>query len=128
MREERLIVICKRRRKYNSYQGEISPYVPNKIERDFHADKPNQKWLTDITELAGKVYLSVLVDCFDGLLPGWTISMIPDSVLVNTMPDQAIAYLPERGSPTHPFRQRLPLSVVWLDRTYEESGSGTFNV
>lgn len=67
MREEGLIAICKRCRKYNSYQGEISPDVPNKIERDFHADKPNQKWLTDITEFAlpaGKVYLSVLVDCF----------------------------------------------------------------
>ena len=52
MREEGLIVICKRRRKYNSYRGEISPSVPNKIERNFHADKPNQKWLTDITEFA----------------------------------------------------------------------------
>ena len=74
MQEERLTVTCKRRRKYNSYQGEISPSVPNKTERDFHADRPNQKWLTDITEFAlpaGKVYLSVLVDCFDGLLPGW---------------------------------------------------------
>ena len=74
MQEERLTVTCKRRRKYNSYQGEISPSVPNKTERDFHADRLNQKWLTDITEFAlpaGKVYLSVLVDCFDGLLPGW---------------------------------------------------------
>lgn len=63
MREEGLIVICKRRRKYNSYKGEISRPVPNKIERDFHADKPKQKWLTDITEFAlpaGKVYLSAL--------------------------------------------------------------------
>lgn len=80
MREEGFVVICKRRRKYNSYQGEISPSVPNKIERDFHTDKPNQKWLTDITEFAlpaGKIYLSALVDCFDGLLPGWTISTTP---------------------------------------------------
>lgn len=102
MREERLTVIRKWRRKYNSYQGEISPSVPNKIERDFYADKPNQKWLTDITKFAlpaGKVYLSVLVDCFVGLLPGWKISTIPDSVLVNTMLDQAIAHLPEGERP-----------------------------
>ena len=102
MREEGLIVILKRRRKYNSYQGEISPSVPNKIERDFHADKPNKKWLTDITEFAipaGKVYLSVLIDCFDGLLPSWTISTAPDSVLVNTMLDQAISHLPEGAQP-----------------------------
>lgn len=102
MREESLNVICKRRRKYNSYQGEISPAVPNRIKRDFHADKPNQKWLTDITEFAlpaGKVYLSILVDCFDGLLSGWTISTTPDSSLVNTMLDQAIFHLPEGNRP-----------------------------
>lgn len=45
MREKGLIVICKRRRNYNFYKGEISPPVPNKIERDFHAHKPKQKWL-----------------------------------------------------------------------------------
>lgn len=38
---------------------------------DFTAEKPNSKWLTDIIEFAipaGKVYLSPIVDCFDGLL------------------------------------------------------------
>ena len=102
MREEDLVVSGKRRRKYSSYQGEISPSVPNKIERDFHADKPNQKWLTDITEFAlpaRKVYLSALVDCFDGMLPGWTIGTTPDSALVNTMLGQVIAQLPAGEQP-----------------------------
>ena len=102
MREEGLIVSGKRRRKYSSYQGEISPAVPNRIERDFHADKPNQKWLTDITEFAlpaGKVYLSALMDCFDGIIASWTISTVPDSVLVNTMLEQAISQLPEGEHP-----------------------------
>ena len=52
MQEERLIVKVHHRRKYNSYKGEISPAVENLINRDFHADKPNQKWLTDITEFS----------------------------------------------------------------------------
>ena len=52
MKEEGLQVKCKRRRKYSSYKGEISPEVPNLIKRNFHADKPNEKWLTDITEFA----------------------------------------------------------------------------
>lgn len=97
MREEGLVVSGKRCRKYSSYQGEISPSVSNKIERDFHADKPNPKWLTDIMEFAlpaGKIYLFALVDCFDGMLLGWTIGTTPDSALVNTMLDQAIAQLP----------------------------------
>lgn len=102
MRKEDLVVNNRRQRKYSSYQGEISPSVPDKIERNFHADKPNKKWLTDITEFAlpaGKVYLSALVDCFDGMLPGWTISTTPDSVLVNTMLEQAISRLPAGERP-----------------------------
>ena len=72
MAEEGLVVLVKSRRKYNSYQGELSPSVPNTVNRDFHSEKPNEKWLTDITEFAipaGKVYLSPVVDCFDGMLP-----------------------------------------------------------
>lgn len=77
MAECELRVKAKRRNKYNSYKGVITPAVPNAIERDFHADAPNLKWLTDITEFAipaGKVYLSPIVDCFDGMLPAWKIS------------------------------------------------------
>ena len=64
---------CKRRR-YNSYYGEISPPAGNIIERNFHANAPNRKWLTDISEFrisAGKVYLSPIIDCFDGLVVSW---------------------------------------------------------
>lgn len=50
MREEGFIINSKRLRKYSSCQGEISPSVPNRIERNFPADQPNQNWLTDITE------------------------------------------------------------------------------
>lgn len=61
--------------------------------------KNGSRNITEFALPAGKVYLSVLVDCFDGLLPSWTISTTPDSVLVNTMLDQAIAHLPERERP-----------------------------
>jgi putative transposase len=96
MKADGLIVKCKRRRKYSSYAGEITPAVPNLIERNFHADKPNMKWLTDITEFiipAGKVYLSPMIDCFDGLPVAWTIGTSPNAELVNTMLDNAIATL-----------------------------------
>lgn len=52
MQEEDLVVKSKRRRIYSSCQGEISPAVPNVLKRDFQADQPNRKWLTDITEFA----------------------------------------------------------------------------
>lgn len=54
---------------YGSYLGEISPAPESLLNRDFQAATPNEKWLTDITEFqipAGKVYLSPVIDCFDG--------------------------------------------------------------
>ena len=96
MREEQLFVKIKKTRKYNSYQGEISPAVENIIDRNFSASKPNEKWLTDITEFAlpaGKVYLSPIVDCFDGFLVTWNIGTSPDATLVNTMLYDAIQLL-----------------------------------
>ncbi len=58
MREEELFVYVSKQKKYSSYKGEISPEVPNLLQRNFHAEELNQKWLTDITEFhipAGKV-------------------------------------------------------------------------
>lgn len=103
MNEEGLIVKTKRHSKYNSYAGEITREVANVLERDFHSDEPNKKWLTDITEFAipaGKIYLSPIVDCFDGLLVTWKISTKPNADLVNTMLDDAIATL---NSNEHPI-------------------------
>lgn len=96
MKEEQLVVRDKKARKYSSYKGEITPAVPNVINRVFHAGKPNTKWLTDITEFhipAGKVYFSPILDCFDGLPVSWTIGTSPDAELVNTMLDKAISTL-----------------------------------
>jgi len=65
-----------KKRVYSSYQGEIMPAVPNILARNFHANRPNEKWLTDITEFAipaGKVYLSPMIDCFDGMPVSWRV-------------------------------------------------------
>ena len=93
MKQECLVVATNKRRRYGSYLGEISPAPDNLIDRNFQALIPNEKWLTDITEFqipAGKVYLSPMIDCFDGLVVSWTIGTHPDSALVNTMLDAAI--------------------------------------
>ena len=65
----------------------------NIISQDFHTDAPNTKWVTDITEFAlpaGKVYPSLILDCFDGLVVSWTIGTSPKAELVNRMLDAAI--------------------------------------
>ncbi|GAB2914040.1 IS3-like element ISAtu3 family transposase [Paraburkholderia jirisanensis] len=87
-----------RRRRYRSYIGEISPAPDNIINRDFRADAPNEKWVTDISEFqipAGKVYLSPMIDCFDGMVVSWSIGTSPDAELVNTMLDAAIETVTE---------------------------------
>jgi transposase InsO family protein/transposase-like protein len=93
MKQECLVAVTAKRRRYGSYMGEISPAPNNLLNRDFSANAPNEKWLTDITEFqipAGKVYLSPMIDCFDGMVVSWSIGTRPDAELVNTMLDAAI--------------------------------------
>ena len=59
-------LVCRvRMKKYRSYKGEVGKTAPNLLNRDFHADKPNQKWVTDATEFrlfGEKLYLSPILD------------------------------------------------------------------
>lgn len=123
MKEEGLKVFMVKKRKYNSYKGEISPAVPNLINRDFHADRPNQKWLTDITEFhipAGKIYLSPMIDCFDGLPVAWSIGTSPNAELVNTMLDSAISTLAANEHPiVHSDRGCHYRWSGWINRMNE---------
>jgi transposase InsO family protein/transposase-like protein len=93
MKQQSLVPMVRGRRRYRSYMGEISPAPDNLVNRDFSASAPNEKWLTDVTEFqipAGKVYLSPMIDCFDGMVVSWSIGTRPDAELVNTMLDAAI--------------------------------------
>jgi len=56
-----------RRKKYRNYDNVLHKY-PNLLNRDFNADRPNQKWVTDISYIKtaqGTLYLSVIRDLFD---------------------------------------------------------------
>lgn len=100
MREEGLEVVYNRRRArgYSSYAGEVSKAPENLVNRNFHADEPNRLWLTDITEfrLPGgeKVYLSPVIDCFDGMPVAWSIGLHPDKRLANSSLLKACAARP----------------------------------
>ena len=100
MREERLVARGrKRKRGYSSYAGEISEHPGNKVNRDFRAALPNFLWLTDVTQFripAGKVYLSPVLDCFDGAVVSWTASTSPDAEMANSMLRNALATVDER--------------------------------
>lgn len=120
MFEENLFVKFSRRKKYSSYAGEITPAQPNLLNRNFKAKMPNEKWLTDITEFripAGKVYLSPLVDCYDGAVISWTIGTKPDAELVNTMLDAGLATLQDQERPiVHSDRGAHYRWPGWIER------------
>ncbi|WP_442319980.1 IS3 family transposase [Breznakia pachnodae] len=111
------------RKKYSSYMGEISPAVNNIINRNFTATAPNRKWLTNLTEFhipAGKVYLSPIIDCFDGLVVSWSIGNSPSAELVNTMLEAAISTLVEKETPIlHSDRGGHYRWPQWIEKTRE---------
>lgn len=121
MKEEGLIAKRPSKRKYSSYKGEIGEAPESIVKRDFHADGPNRLWLTDITEFsipAGKVYLSPIIDCFDGMCVAWTQSTSPNAELVNSMLDAAASKLPEGEHPvSHSDRGCHYRWPGWIERS-----------
>ena len=81
-----------RMKKYRSYKGTVGKVAPNIINRDFHANHPNQKWATDITEFSlfgRKLYLSPILDMYNGEIISYNISEHPHLLQVLDMLDKA---------------------------------------
>ena len=95
-------LVCRVRMKtYRSYKGEVGKIAPNLLNRDFHAEKPNQKWVTDVTEFSlfgEKLYLSPILDLHSSDLVSYTISDRPVLSMVTTMLDEAFAKIPAETS------------------------------
>lgn len=80
-------------KKYRSYKGSVGKIAPNILNRDFQAAKPNEKWVTDITEFklfGEKLYLSPILDLFNGEIITYTLHSRPVYTLVSDMLDQAL--------------------------------------
>ncbi len=92
-------LVCRvRMKKYRSYKGEVGKIAPNLLNRDFHAEKPNQKWVTDVTEFSlfgEKLYLSPILDLCSSDLVSYTISDHPVLSMVTTMLDKAFEKIPD---------------------------------
>jgi putative transposase len=84
--------------RYRSYKGEVGKIAPNVLKRNFKADKPNQKWVTDVTEFAlfgTKMYLSPILDLFNGEIISYNISERPTFHQTMDMLDKAFEKLPD---------------------------------
>ena len=91
-------LVCRVRvKKYRSYKGEVGKIAPNLLQRDFYAEKPNQKWVTDVTEFSlfgQKLYLSALLDLHSSYLISYAISERPVLKMVTSMLDKAFETIP----------------------------------
>ena len=96
---KQLGLICRVRiKKYRSYKGEVGKIAPNLLNRDFHTEKPNQKWVTDVTEFSlfgQKLYLSPILDLHNGYLVSYSISDRPVLSMVTTMLNKAFERIPD---------------------------------
>lgn len=85
-----------RLKKYRSYRGQVGQVAPNLLERDFDASSPNEKWVTDVTKFkvdGKKLYLSPVMDLFNGEILAYTTSRRPLFKMVGTMLGKAFARL-----------------------------------
>jgi len=90
-----------RMKKYRSYKGTVGKVAPNLLNRNFSATKPNEKWTTDITEFklfGEKLYLSPMLDLFNGEIITYTLESRPVYALVSNMLEQAFEQLHDGNS------------------------------
>ena len=90
-----------RTKKYRSYRGQLAA-VPNLLDRQFEASGPNQKWVTDVTEfnvLGDKLYLSPVMDLYNGEIVAYEMHRRPLFPLVDRMLKKALAKLSGQDAP-----------------------------
>lgn len=86
-------------KKYKSYKGQRGKIAPNVLQGDFKAAKPNKKWATDITEFkvfGNKLYLSPIIDLFNGEIISYELSERPNFEQVIIMLKKSFKKVPSQ--------------------------------
>ena len=99
MKQLGLVCHVRERRKYNSYKGELGKIAPNLLERRFKTNEANSKWVTDVTEFKvndQKLYLSPIIDLFNGDVVSYNLSRHPNFKQITDMLEDAFKKLPDK--------------------------------
>lgn len=91
-----------RPKKYRSWRGQFNAKVANILDRQFQADRPNQKWVTDVTEFnvrGDKLYLSPVLDLYNGEIVAYEMQRRPQMPLVSNILKKALAKLKGQDAP-----------------------------
>lgn len=104
MRELGLKAKGRRKRKYSSYKGSVGKIAPNILARNFHSSKPLTKLTSDVTQFnvgSHKVYLSPLIDTYNGEVISWSIGRNPTVEFTLAMLEGASSLLEGSGAVIH---------------------------
>lgn len=96
MKEMGLYGLQKKRR-YNSFHGRVGDVAPNIIDRQFKTDAPLRKWTTDVTQACihdKTIYLSPILDMYNGEIITYTISRNPNLELIMKMLNKGLKMYP----------------------------------
>ena len=83
-----------RKVRYRSYRHQAGKTAPNIIARNFRAEAPNRKWATDVTQInigPAKLYLSPIIDMFNGEIISYNLSETPNMEQIYDMLDKAFS-------------------------------------
>lgn len=114
-----------RPKRYNSYKGPEGKSVKNLLSRNFKADKPNQKWVTDVTEFnvkGQKVYLSPVIDLFSGDVVSYRTAQSAHLSLVKGMFEDSIAKLNDGEKPILHSDQGWQYRLPSIQKMLKEAG------
>jgi putative transposase len=93
MQERHIMAKRKRHTARKTDSDHPFPVAPNLLKRDFTADAPNQKWMTDMTFVAtsqGWLYLAGVIDAYSRKLIGWARGKEHDATLVKQVLQMAL--------------------------------------
>lgn len=106
MQEQELVARPKKRwRKCEAVPEDQQLVAPNILDREFDADAPNQRWVSDTTELrAGglRMFLAAVMDLYSRYIVGWSVALVNDRHLVEKALKMAIKRrCPDKGLLAH---------------------------
>ena len=103
-------------KKYRSYRGSEGRACYNILKRQFDAKRPNEKWVTDVTEFkvnGRELYLSPIMELYNGEIIAYNLDARPLPSMVNTMLTDALKLLAkEERLIWHSDRKRTPRAVL----------------
>ena len=116
-----------RPKRYQSYKGSVGKVAPNLLDRNFRVGKPNQKWVTDVTEFnikGERVYLSPILDLYNQEIISYEIADRPQISTVMQMLQKAFKKLKPKDKPMLHSDQGWQYQMGLYQQALKEKGIG----